>query len=189
MRRLASFALSCCLASSLAAQTSLTPHQQLAREVYNELISINTVDSVGSVTKAAEAMAERFRAAGFPDADVKSSCPPGKPTKGNLVVRYHGRGGAATRKPILLLAHLDVVAALAQRLAARSVHARRGERLLPRPRHDRRQGDGVDLRRQPAPLQEGRLASRARHHPRAHRRRRGRRRERRPSGSSTSIAR
>ena len=92
------------------AQPSLTPHQRAAREIYNELISINTVDSVGSVTKAAEAMAARFRAAGFPEADVKVLIPPGKPTKGNLVVRYRGRAGGA--KPILLLAHLDVVAAL-----------------------------------------------------------------------------
>jgi acetylornithine deacetylase/succinyl-diaminopimelate desuccinylase-like protein len=99
-------------ATTLGAQTSLTPHQKLAREVYSELISINTVDSVGSVTKAAEAMARRFLAAGFPDSDVKVLIPPGKPTKGNLVVRYHGRGGAAGAKPILLLAHLDVVAAL-----------------------------------------------------------------------------
>jgi acetylornithine deacetylase/succinyl-diaminopimelate desuccinylase-like protein len=97
-------------AQAASAQTSLTPHQRAAREIYNELISINTVDSVGSVTKAAEAMAARFRAAGFPDADVKVLVPPGKPTKGNLVVRYRGRTGGP--KPILLLAHLDVVAAL-----------------------------------------------------------------------------
>jgi acetylornithine deacetylase/succinyl-diaminopimelate desuccinylase-like protein len=79
--------------------------------VYSELISINTADSVGSVTKAAEAMAKRFRAAGFPESDVQLLIPPGKPTKGNLVVRLHGRGGPNTAKPILLLAHLDVVAA------------------------------------------------------------------------------
>ena len=89
----------------------LTPRQQLAREVYRELIEINTVDSVGSVTRAAEAMARRFRAAGFPASDVQVLIPPGKPTKGNLVVRYRGQPGS-TRKPILLLAHLDVVAAL-----------------------------------------------------------------------------
>jgi acetylornithine deacetylase/succinyl-diaminopimelate desuccinylase-like protein len=95
-----------------AQSSSLTPHQQLARSIYSELISINTVDSVGSVTKAAEAMAARFRAAGFPAADVKILTPEGKPTKGNLVVRYRGRGGPSAPKPILLLAHLDVVAAL-----------------------------------------------------------------------------
>jgi len=111
MRRLLSVAL-LTLASSASAQTpTLTPHQRAAREIYNELISINTVDSVGSVTKAAEAMAKRFRAAGFPESDIKILIPPGKPTKGNLVVRLRGRAGSTT-KPLLLLAHLDVVAAL-----------------------------------------------------------------------------
>ncbi|HVX41868.1 MAG TPA: M20/M25/M40 family metallo-hydrolase [Gemmatimonadaceae bacterium] len=109
---------SACLALAAAALpaqqqsgTALTAHQQLAREIYSELISINTVDSVGSVTKAAEAMAARFRAAGFPDSDIKVLIPPGHPTKGNLVVRYHGTNPGAA-KPLLLLAHLDVVAAL-----------------------------------------------------------------------------
>jgi acetylornithine deacetylase/succinyl-diaminopimelate desuccinylase-like protein len=95
----------------LHAQTPLTAHQRVAREVYKELVEINTVDSVGSVTVAAEAMARRFRAAGFPAADVQVLVPPGKPTKGNLVVRYRGRGGPNAAKPIILLAHLDVVAA------------------------------------------------------------------------------
>ncbi|HEY0777779.1 MAG TPA: M20/M25/M40 family metallo-hydrolase, partial [Gemmatirosa sp.] len=60
-----------------------------------------------------DAMAARFRAAGFPAADVRILTPPGKPTKANLIVRYRGRagGGGAAAKPILLLAHLDVVAA------------------------------------------------------------------------------
>ena len=91
--------------------TSLAPHQRLAREVYEELVEINTADSVGSVTKAAEAVAKRFRAAGFPESDVRVLVPQGKPTKGNVVVRYRGRSNAKT-KPLLLLAHLDVVAAL-----------------------------------------------------------------------------
>ena len=90
----------------------LAPQQRLAREVYRELIEINTADSVGSVTRAAEAMARHFRAAGFPARDVLLLVPAGKPTKGNLVVRYRGRGGPGAAKPILLLAHLDVVAAL-----------------------------------------------------------------------------
>jgi len=93
------------------APQSLTPHQRLAREIYSQLISINTADTVGSVTRAVDAMAARFRAAGFPDSDVKILTPPGKPTKANLIVRYHGTGGANGAKPLLLLAHLDVVAA------------------------------------------------------------------------------
>ena len=95
------------------AQPTLTPHQRAAREVYEQLVEINTVDSVGSVTTAVRAMAARFRAAGFPASDIHIVIPPGAPTKGNLVVRYRGSGRNAGAKPILLLAHLDVVAALA----------------------------------------------------------------------------
>ena len=113
VRRLAAATLLAIIACPelLSAQASLTPQQRLAREVYAELVSINSADSVGSVTRAAEAMAKRFREAGFPAADVQVLVPAGKPAKGNLVVRYHGRAGAAAGKPILLLAHLDVVAA------------------------------------------------------------------------------
>ena len=99
------------LPAAARAQATLTPHQRAAREVYQQLVEINTVDSVGSVTAAVQAMAARFRAAGFPAADIHILIPPGAPTKGNLVVRYRGRSGN-TMKPVLLLAHLDVVAAL-----------------------------------------------------------------------------
>ncbi len=101
--------LAVCATGLNAQPSALAPHQRLAREIYQELIEINTVDSVGSVTKAAEAVAKRFLDAGFPAADVRLLVPPGKPTKGNVIVRYRGRGQG---KPILLLAHLDVVAAL-----------------------------------------------------------------------------
>lgn len=95
-----------------APSAARAPHERLAREIYAELVGINTMDSVGSTTRAARAMAGRFRAAGFPAEDVQILVPPGDSTKGNLVVRYRGRGAAGTAKPILLLAHLDVVAAL-----------------------------------------------------------------------------
>lgn len=95
--------------SAPGAPTTLTPQQQAARAIYKELVEINTVDSVGSVTKAAEAMSVRFRAAGFPESDIHIVGPANAPSKQNLVVRYRGRGQG---KPILLLAHLDVVAAL-----------------------------------------------------------------------------
>lgn len=96
-------------ASTQAQQAVLTPNQRLAHDVYKQLIEINTTDSVGSVTKAVDAMAARFRAAGFPAADIHILTPPGHPDKANLVVRYRGTGH---QKPLLLLAHLDVVAAL-----------------------------------------------------------------------------
>jgi acetylornithine deacetylase/succinyl-diaminopimelate desuccinylase-like protein len=88
-----------------------SPHEKLAREVYQELVNTNTVDGVGSTTRAARAMAKRFIDAGFPSEDIKVLIPPADSTKGNLVVRYHGTGKSKA-KPLLLLAHLDVVAAL-----------------------------------------------------------------------------
>jgi acetylornithine deacetylase/succinyl-diaminopimelate desuccinylase-like protein len=90
------------------APTTLTPAQQAARAIYREMVEINTADSVGSVTRAAEAVAARFRAAGFPAKDIHLVGPADKPTKQNLVVRYRGKGQGT---PILLLAHLDVVQA------------------------------------------------------------------------------
>lgn len=96
--------------SAPGAPTTLTPQQQAARAIYKELVEINTVDSVGSVTKAAEAMAARFRAAGFPESDINIVGPADKPAKQNLIVRY--RAKTPNTRAILLLAHLDVVAAL-----------------------------------------------------------------------------
>lgn len=111
MKLLALPALAVLLAASAAsARAQSAPHQRLAREIFEELIEINTVDSVGNNTLAAEAMARRFRAAGFAERDVFVGGP--RADKGNVVVRYRGRGGAGAPKPILLLAHLDVVQAL-----------------------------------------------------------------------------
>jgi acetylornithine deacetylase/succinyl-diaminopimelate desuccinylase-like protein len=84
----------------------LSPEKQLARDIFKELIEINTTDSSGDTTQAAEAMATRLKAAGFAPADVQVLGP--NPRKGNLVARLRGTGA---REPILLLAHLDVVEA------------------------------------------------------------------------------
>lgn len=85
-------------------------HDQLAREIFKELIEINTTDRGGDNTRAAEAMAQRLLAAGFPPDDVHVLVP--APRKGNLVARLRGQPGrGAGLKPILLLAHLDVVEA------------------------------------------------------------------------------
>ena len=97
------------LAAPLAAQgvPSAPPLERaLAREIYAELIGINTSHSIGSTTVAAEAMAKRLLAAGLPKEDVQVLEPVAR--KGNLVARYRGRGASA---PILLLAHIDVVEA------------------------------------------------------------------------------
>ena len=78
------------------------------RDVYRELVEINTTDSSGSCTDAARAMGERLRKAGLADTDVQVLVPPGAPKKGNLVARLRGTGA---KKPLLLLAHIDVVEA------------------------------------------------------------------------------
>lgn len=94
-------------ASAGSAQT-LTPDQQLVRSIYKELIEINTTESAGSATQAAQAMATRLRAAGYPAKDVQILSPAGNPRKGNLVARLRGTGAL---RPLLLLAHTDVVEA------------------------------------------------------------------------------
>jgi len=80
--------------------------KQQSREIFKEIIEINTTDSVGNVTTAAEALAKRLRDAGFPEQDVIVAGPNDR--KKNLVVRLHGSG---QQKPVLFLAHLDVVEA------------------------------------------------------------------------------
>jgi acetylornithine deacetylase/succinyl-diaminopimelate desuccinylase-like protein len=93
-------------AATSLAQT-LTAQQQLVFDIYKELVEINTVTATGDTGQAADAMAARLRTAGFLGDDVEVFKP--APRKGNLVARLRGTGA---RKPILLLAHLDVVEAL-----------------------------------------------------------------------------
>lgn len=100
------------IATAQAPRKASTDHERLARAVYADLVNTNTMDTVGSTTKAARLMAKRFLDAGFSPEDVQILIPPGDSTKGNLVVRYRGTGGANGPKPLLLLAHVDVVAAL-----------------------------------------------------------------------------
>jgi len=80
--------------------------RQLAHDIFQQLIEINTTDSVGSVTAASEAMQQRFLDAGFPKEDIYLGGPNDR--KKNLVVRLHGTG---EKKPILFIGHLDVVEA------------------------------------------------------------------------------
>ncbi len=82
-----------------------TPRQE-ARAIFAELIGINTTDSIGDNTRAARAVARRMLDAGYPAEDVQVVEP--APRKGNVVVRLRGSGAG---KPILFLAHLDVVEA------------------------------------------------------------------------------
>lgn len=94
------------LAQTGGVTASPAAHHRLARDIFRELIEINTTLTAGS-TRAAEAMAARLRSAGFPENDIHVIGP--QPQHMNLVVRYRGTGD---RRPILFIAHLDVVEAL-----------------------------------------------------------------------------
>jgi acetylornithine deacetylase/succinyl-diaminopimelate desuccinylase-like protein len=99
-----------CLIAPLACfAASTTPpeaDQRLAHDIYKEIIEIKSGYTTGATTPVAEAIAKRLRAAGFPESDIFVGG--AIPTKANLVVRYHGTGKL---KPVLLLAHTDVVEA------------------------------------------------------------------------------
>jgi acetylornithine deacetylase/succinyl-diaminopimelate desuccinylase-like protein len=79
---------------------------RLSRDIFKELIEINTTDSVGNTTTAASAMATRLKDAGFPAADIQVLAPTDR--KGNMVARLRGTGA---KKPVLIIGHLDVVEA------------------------------------------------------------------------------
>ena len=101
----------CALVAAAAAgaqQRTMPPEseRQLARAIYKEMVEIKTGYTTGATTPLAEAVARRLRAAGFPAADIFVGG--ASPRKANLVVRYRGTG---RQRPLLLLAHTDVVEA------------------------------------------------------------------------------
>ena len=106
--RLNSFAAAALLAAApVSAQPA--PDEAAFRATYKELVETNTTLSAGSCTLAAERMAARLRAAGFPDSDLHLIVEPSHPKEGNLVAILPGSDPKA--KAILLLAHIDVVEA------------------------------------------------------------------------------
>ncbi len=100
---LLSFCLAPCFAADIMPPAS---DRQLAHDIYKQIIEIKSGYTTGATTPVAEAVAARLKAAGFPDSDIFVGGV--IPSKANLVVRYRGTG---SRKPILLLAHTDVVEA------------------------------------------------------------------------------
>jgi acetylornithine deacetylase/succinyl-diaminopimelate desuccinylase-like protein len=94
------------VASANAQTTRPQAEQQFARDIYKQFIEIQSGFTTGATTPVAEAAAARLKAAGFPDSDIFLGG--AIPKKFNLVVRYHGTG---EKKPLLLLAHIDVVEA------------------------------------------------------------------------------
>ncbi len=110
MKRLVATAAVFATFSALAVPPQDTPAgEQRFRELYKELVETNTTLSVGSCTLAAERMAARLKAAGFPDSDLHPFTAPEHPKEGGLVAIYPGRDPKL--KAILLLAHIDVVEA------------------------------------------------------------------------------
>src|ERR1700722_9912536 len=98
--------VSFCAASANAQTTRPDAEKQLAHDIYKQFIEIQSGFTTGSTTPVAEAAAARLKAAGFSGSDIFVGG--AIPKKANLVVRYHGTGA---RKPLLLLAHIDVVEA------------------------------------------------------------------------------
>jgi acetylornithine deacetylase/succinyl-diaminopimelate desuccinylase-like protein len=103
-----------CLALSLTTGTAaqaegIRPDQAAFREIYKELVETNTTLSAGSCTEAAQKMAARLRAAGYPDSDLHLFSAADHPKEGGLVAILPGTDAQA--KAILLLAHIDVVEA------------------------------------------------------------------------------
>ena len=104
----ASLALS--LTTGMAAQAEgIRPDQAAFREIYKELVETNTTLSAGSCTEAAQKMAARLRAAGYPESDLHLFSTADHPKEGGLVAILPGTDAKA--KAILLLAHIDVVEA------------------------------------------------------------------------------
>src|ERR1041385_3356832 len=94
------------LATVASAATLDNETRRLSRDIFKQLIEINTTNSAGNTTTAANAIARRLHDAGFAAADVQVLGPNNR--KGNLVARLRGTGAA---KPVLIIGHLDVVEA------------------------------------------------------------------------------
>ena len=94
---------------AMAAEAPLRADQQTFHDTYKELVETNTTLSAGSCTLAATRMAARLRAGGMPDSAINLYADPAHPKDGGLVAVYPGT--SRTLKPMLLLAHIDVVEA------------------------------------------------------------------------------
>src|SRR5262245_19485002 len=83
------------------------PGREAFREIYREMVEIDTSPSTGSCTKLVRAAETRLKAAGFSGDEVQLVIPEGKPDDGNIVARIRAKN--PSKKGVLLLAHIDVV--------------------------------------------------------------------------------
>ncbi|HEX7718750.1 MAG TPA: M20/M25/M40 family metallo-hydrolase [Woeseiaceae bacterium] len=106
LRPILGLTLLCLCQASLAQETA---HENLAKDILAELIGVNTAPSGGDdMGPAIAGLVTRLKNAGFDDDDVQVIGKPGQAD--NLVVRY--RSNNATQRPLLMMAHIDVVEAL-----------------------------------------------------------------------------
>jgi acetylornithine deacetylase/succinyl-diaminopimelate desuccinylase-like protein len=103
---LVSAAMAALAAAPVAAQQGDAGRAKF-RAIYEEMVEIDSSPTTGSCTKVVKAVETRLKAGGFSAPDYELVIPPGKPDDGNIVARIRAAG--ATKKPILLLAHIDVV--------------------------------------------------------------------------------
>jgi len=111
MRLLSLFALGLTLpAAALAAPVDRSGDGEPAfRALFKELVETNTEHSIGSCTQAAQQIETRLKAAGYTDADIHMFAPDSAPKDGGIVAILPGSDVEA--RPVLLLAHIDVVEA------------------------------------------------------------------------------
>ena len=152
---------------AFAAHAQLDPQtRKLAHDIFQQLIEINTTDSVGSITAAAEAMQQRLLDAGFPD---RTTCTCAARTTARRIwsCAMHGTGA---KKPILFIGHLDVVEARREDWTTDPFQFVEKDGYY----YGRGTQDMKERRRHPRhhlhPPEAGRLQARPRPHPRAHRR-------------------
>ncbi len=136
MKRLFAAAAALATLSALAAPPQDTPAgEQRFRELYKELVETNTTLSAGSCTLAAERMAARLKAAGFPDSDLHPFAAPDHPKEGGLVAVFPGQRSEA-QGDSFARAHRRR-GSEARGLDARPVQTGRGKRLFLRARRSR----------------------------------------------------
>jgi len=95
------------VSDGLAPIGRLSPDRTAFRAIYQELVETDTTPATGDCSLAANRVAARLRTAGYPDSDLNLYVPPNLPKDGGLIAVLHGSDSSV--KPLLLMAHIDVV--------------------------------------------------------------------------------
>jgi acetylornithine deacetylase/succinyl-diaminopimelate desuccinylase-like protein len=118
MRRLVAIALALCSTSAIAATDPRTVPTRLSsewqaktRELFKQAIEIPSVHNRGETHRVAELLAGQFRTAGIPDSDIHIMPYEALPGDNTVALIVRWRSPHATKKPMLILGHMDVVEA------------------------------------------------------------------------------